>query len=178
MKFKSILLALVVAVLIPAAALADTGNSADKANGARSCQALKASLGATFNATYGTNASKSNAFGKCVSTWARAEHQNRHEANAACTAEKADANFAASHGGKTFEQVYGAGKKGANAMRRCANAKRESGSAQDRVKTENAAKKCKTERKTLGDTAFTAKYGTNADKTNAFGKCVSKLAQA
>jgi hypothetical protein len=42
---------------------------------------------------------------------------------------------------------------------------------------QNAAKKCKAERQ-LGETAFKAKYGTNANKANAFGKCVSKLSKA
>lgn len=41
----------------------------------------------------------------------------------------------------------------------------------------NAAKKCKAERLSMGVDAFRAKHGTNANKTNAFGKCVSKLAK-
>ena len=40
----------------------------------------------------------------------------------------------------------------------------------------NAAKACKAER-ALGAQAFKDKYGTNANKANAFGKCVSKLAK-
>ena len=44
----------------------------------------------------------------------------------------------------------------------------------------NAAKACKAERGTTVQmiAAFKAKYGTNANKANAFGKCVSKLAKA
>ena len=43
----------------------------------------------------------------------------------------------------------------------------------------NAAKECKAERGTTDATreAFAAKYGTNANKKNAFGKCVSKQAK-
>ena len=41
----------------------------------------------------------------------------------------------------------------------------------------NAAKTCKAERETLGVQAFKEKYGTNANKANSFGKCVSKLAK-
>ena len=37
----------------------------------------------------------------------------------------------------------------------------------------NAAKACKAERESLGLQAFKDKYGTNANKANAFGKCVS-----
>jgi hypothetical protein len=42
----------------------------------------------------------------------------------------------------------------------------------------NAAKECKAERGTTDATreAFVAKYGTNGNKKNAFGKCVSKRA--
>ena len=43
---------------------------------------------------------------------------------------------------------------------------------------ENAAKTCKAERVKLGVDAFKARYGTNPNKANAFGKCVSKLAKA
>jgi hypothetical protein len=178
MKLKALLSILAVAAILPVAALANNATSADKANGARTCQALKLSLGATFAATYGTNADKSNAFGKCVSAWTRAEHQNRHEAEAACKAEQADAGFAAAHDGKTFAQFYGTGKSGANALNRCIQAKRAAESAEDKAAVVNAARKCKAERKTLGLEAFKAQYGTNADKSNAFGKCVSKLASA
>ena len=174
MKLRALIGAVAVAALLPVTALADPAESADKANGARACQALKASLGAaTFATTYGTNASKSNAMGKCVSAWTRAEHRNRHEAEAACKAEEADAGFAAAHDGKTFAQYYGVGKSGRNALQRCIQAKRSAESTADRRATVKAAKQCKAERRTLGAAAFTAKYGTRA---NAFGKCVSKLA--
>jgi ABC-type microcin C transport system permease subunit YejB len=43
----------------------------------------------------------------------------------------------------------------------------------------NAAKKCKAERGTTEQSiaAFKAKYGTNGNKANAFGKCVSALSK-
>jgi hypothetical protein len=41
----------------------------------------------------------------------------------------------------------------------------------------NAAKECKAERQ-ADPTAFADKYGTNANKRNAFGKCVSQKAKA
>jgi len=179
MKLKALVAALAVAAILPVAALADEASPSDKANGARSCQALKASLGAvTFASSYGTNADSSNAFGKCVSRWTQAEHRNRHAAATACKAEEADANFAASHDGKSFAQVYGSGKKGANAMSRCLQAKRAAESAADKQAVVNAARACKAERKAMGADPFKAKYGTGADKSNAFGKCVSKLAAA
>lgn len=178
MTLKTMLAAVAVAALVPAAALADPAEPSDKANGARACQQLRTSLGVdTFKQTYGTNADRSNAFGKCVSGWTRAEHQNRHEAELACKAEQADAGFAASHDGKTFAQFYGLGKKGANALQRCINAKRSAETASEVRATRSAARGCKAERRTDA-AAFRAKYGTNASKSNAFGKCVSALAEA
>jgi len=179
MRLKALFAALAVAAILPVAALADEASPSDKANGARSCQTLKTALGeAIFKSTYGTNADKSNAFGKCVSKWTQAEHQNRHAAQAACKAEQADAGFAAAHEGKTFAQFYGAGKQGANALNRCIQSKRVAESAEDKQAVANAARKCKAERKSMGDAPFKAKYGTTADKSNAFGRCVSKLASA
>ena len=172
MKLKALMAALAVAAILPVAASADTASAADKANGARACQALKTSLGASFAATYGTNADKSNAFGKCVAKWTQTEHQNRN------AAEQADAAFAASHGGKSFAQFYGDGKKGANALNRCVQAKQASARAAAKAAVVKASRSCRAERGSMGAAAFNAKYGTNADKSNAFGKCVSKLAAA
>ena len=178
MKLKALMAALAVAAVLPMAASADTVSPSDKANGARACQALKASLGASFASTYGTNADKSNAFGKCVSRWTQAEHQNRHEAEAACKTEQADAAFPASHDGKSFAQFYGSGKKGANALNQCIQSTRADASTAERAAVAKAARSCKAERASMGAAPFKAKYGTNADKSNAFGKCVSKLAAA
>jgi hypothetical protein len=176
-KLKTLIAACLAAAVVPVSAVADPAESSDKANGARVCQALKTSMGATFNTTYGTNADKSNAMGKCVSAWTQAAHQNRHAAETACAAEQADPNFAAAHGGKTFAQFYGVGKKGANALQRCIHAKLHAATTAQQQATLKAAKKCKAER-AANPTAFKATHGTNADKSNAFGKCVSKLAKA
>jgi len=180
MKLKVLFGALAVAAILPVAALADPASASDKANGARACQALRAAaptgLGeALFKATYGTNADKSNAMGKCVSAWTQTVHQNRHAAETACKAEQADAGFAAAHGGKTFAQFYGVGKQGANALNRCIQSKQAAASAADKQDVVKAAKTCKAQRKSMGDAAFKALYG---GTSNAFGKCVSKLASA
>ena len=42
----------------------------------------------------------------------------------------------------------------------------------------NAAKYCKAVRESKGVEAFRTAYGTNANKKNAFGKCVSQTAKA
>jgi len=38
----------------------------------------------------------------------------------------------------------------------------------------NAAEFCKAEREFLGDRAFAEAYGTNGNRANAYGKCVSR----
>ena len=177
MKLKSLFAGLLVATLVPAAALAQTPPApVDKANAVRECKALLASLGEdTFKATYGTNANKANAMGKCVSAKSRAEHQNRRDAAAACTLEQQDSGFAATHGNKTFVEYYGKGKKGTNALQQCIRSKHKAARTEDRADTVNAARKCKAERVSIGETAFAVAYGTNAGNSNAFGKCVAKL---
>ena len=42
----------------------------------------------------------------------------------------------------------------------------------------SAQQQCAAERTAMGSDAFKALYGTNGNKSNAFGKCVSKRAQA
>lgn len=175
MNLRFLTVAVALAALLPAAALAAPVTGPDRQNAARSCKALQTSLGAaTFKETYGTNADKSNAFGQCVAKMAREVAENRVSAQKACAAERADANFAASHDGKTFAQYYGTGKAGANAFGRCVSGKAARASAQDRRDVQSAARRCKAERSSIGAAAFAAKYGTRA---NAFGKCVTKLAQ-
>jgi len=176
MKLSALLIALALAALVSGTARAETPTPAETANAARACHKLYTDLGeAIFRDTYGTNANRSNAFGKCVSAWTRKEHQSRNAAEAACAAEQADPGFAAAHGGKTFAQFYGAGPKGAGAMPRCINARRTAATAGDVAETENAAKKCKAERKRIGTAAFKAAHGANANGSNAFARCVVKL---
>jgi hypothetical protein len=131
-----------------------------------------------FRMTYGTNKTKRNAFGKCVSkrTHATSEAATEAKQNASktCTAEET-ADPAA------FKTKYGTGKHGANAHGKCVSqtAKSETAKAVDHGVDADvkAAKACKTERK-ADPAAFRAKYGTNENKRNAFGKCVSKQAKA
>jgi hypothetical protein len=180
MKLKALFAALAVAAILPVAALADPASASDKANGARACQALRApapaGLGeANFKATYGTNADKSNAMGKCVSTWTQTVHQNRHAAETACKAEQADTTFATTHDGKTFARFYGGGTSAVSALNRCIQSKQAAASAADKQDVVKAAKACNAERKSIGAVEFKAKYG---GTSNAFGKCVSKLASA
>lgn len=173
---KLFIAAALAAVAVPAAAAATPGNGTPTPS--QVCRAERTALGtATFKATYGTNKNRSNAFGKCVS---RHTHQQATDAtNAAkqCRAEQQDANFAATHDGKTFAQFYGTNPNGKNAFGKCVSAKAKTAANERKAAEVSAAKDCRTERN-LGATAFKAKYGTNPNKSNAFGKCVSAKAKA
>jgi len=83
-----------------------------------------------------------------------------------------------------FKAKYGTNANKANAFGKCVSSKSKAKAEDDDENEANeskaeeaAAKKCKAER-SLGADAFKAKYGTNANKANAFGKCVSKLSKA
>jgi hypothetical protein len=178
MKRRVLIAVLLGAFIAPAAALAGTPPGPDRENAARACKALRTSMGADlFRQSYGTAQSNHrNAFGKCVSRWTRTERLARLSALTSCDAERNDPNFAATHGGKTFQQFYGTGPRGSNAFGKCVSSKAKSASAEERQDVLNAARQCRSERRTMGVDAFRAQYGKNGNDRNAFGKCVSKLA--
>ncbi len=160
----------------PAGAIAEDAPATPKENAAKTCKALRTASGeANFKTAFGTNKSKSNAFGKCVSKQAKVEEAAATKAKSTCKTEQDDPNFAAGHGGKTFEQFYGTNKNGKNAYGKCVSAQAKASSAEETETKVKAAKTCKTELKEIGRKAFVAKYG---GKANAFGKCISAEAKA
>jgi hypothetical protein len=175
---KSLLLVAVCALLIPVAALADDSTPSPSAVASSMCKQLQTTMGATFAATYGTNGSKANAFGKCVSKNAAAAQQDVSNAAKTCKAQQADAGFAAAHGGKTFDQFYGtnAGKgkgAGSNAFGKCVSALAKQSSQAQTTAVVSAAKACKSAMKS-DPSGFATKYG---KAKNAFGKCVAATAK-
>jgi hypothetical protein len=106
------------------------------ANAAKACKAEQADAnfaaghgGKSFAEYYGGNdkakgaGADKNAFGKCVSAKAKegTAAQQSAQLNAAkqCKAQRADAGFAAAHGGKTFAQYYGKNGNLRNAFGKC-----------------------------------------------------------
>ncbi len=168
---KFMLLLSLVALAAPIAAFADNAPSpAQTAN--QICAAAKAQMGATpFAQAYGTNASKSNAFGKCVSKNAKNGQQAVTNASKSCTTQQADPNFATNHGGKTFDQFYGGTGKGSskNAFGKCVSQAVQSSVAATGKASAAALKSCKASMK-ADKTAFATLYGTGKD---ALGKCVA-----
>jgi len=178
--------ALAAALAMPAGAVADgdqAPSQTDTKNAAKYCKALKKGAGAeNFKKLFG---GKKNAFGKCVSQTARKnaaedekqEQEAKQNASQQCRAERqADP--------QAFADKYGTNKNKKNAFGKCvsqqARENKQKADEKDKAEDEaklNAAKKCKAERKD-DPAAFADKYGTNRNKRNAFGKCVSQTARA
>ena len=87
---------------------------------------------------------------------------------------------------QAFNEKYGTNGNKKNAFGKCvsqkAKAKEKAADAEDQQEAtefKNAAKECDAERGDTDETrlAFNEKYGTNANKKNAFGKCVSQKAR-
>ena len=155
---------------VPAVVSANHLQPSDFKNAAKFCKAVREEVGSsTFKQTYGTNHNRSNAFGKCVSRQARVEDQNQSNAAKDCKAERALDPAA-------FDAKYGTNKNNKNAFGRCVSQKAKALSQDQEDATVNAAKTCRAER-ALDSDAFRNKYGTNHNKRNAFGKCVSKHAR-
>jgi len=156
---------------LPAIAFAEDA-PAQKSAG-QLCQEQKRAMGDTaFKALYGTNSNKSNAFGNCVSKQNAQSAENRQNAAKACSDERKTL------GEQPFRDKYGKNDNKANAFGKCVSLKAQAETADEQAATIKAAKTCKAERKAMGDRAFKTKYGTNPNKSNAFGKCVAKLASA
>jgi hypothetical protein len=179
MRMRKYLMILGVATLmVPVAALAVEPVSPEASTGpAEACRTERGVMGPDgFKQLYGTNKNKSNAFGKCVSKKAKQVTVAQSNAAKQCRAEQESSDFAATHGDKTFEQFYGTNKNGSNAFGKCVSAKAKETVEASNAVVLNAAKRCKTERAS-DRAAFKTKYGTNKKKSNAYGKCVSKLAR-
>lgn len=168
---------------VPATATAKPSGE-DRSNAAQECRAERGDSDATreaFRQRYGTNTNKRNAFGKCVSQRSRSEERQRERArdNAAqtCKAERS-----ADRDG--FAEKYGTNANKRNAFGKCVSqqARKDEDEADERdaqriAVRKTAARDCAAERREDGD-AFAEKYGTNANKRNAFGKCVSRGARS
>jgi len=163
---KLIFLAVTAFLALPALAVAGSPPSpASQAAAVKQCTTERNASPAAFKLLYGTPPNRSNAFGKCVSKLAQQNEQEHSNAAAQCRTERSSDPTA-------FATTYGTGSKHRNAFGNCVSKKAKAAAAARVEATVNAAKSCWTERK-AGLAAFKTRYGTNADKSNAFGKCVS-----
>jgi hypothetical protein len=134
--------------------------------------------GKTFTQYYGTGPGGKNAFGNCVSHVAgassKAEQSGRLNPARTCRAIRAQL------GNAIFDQTYGKNANDRNAFGKCVSATAKS-QGQSEI---SASASCKSQQSdpdfaaNHGGMTFAQYYGTNADDSNAFGKCVSSTAKA
>jgi hypothetical protein len=164
------------------AALADSGNSTPNPNqvAAQECTAQLHVMGAkAFKALYAKPAMKT-----CQAQHGKSAGNTVNNAAQQCKAEQADPSFATSHNGMTFDQFYGTNINDQNSFGKCVSSKVQATEAQEQENLQNAAQECRAERSdpsfatSHGGKSFTDFYGTNHNKRNAFGKCVSGKAKA
>ena len=121
-----------------------------------------------FRLLYAQGGSPKAAMDTCLTKLVQVSSTQAKNAAMACKAER-------QLGVQAFNDKYGTNPNKRNAFGKCVSMKATQSANTQQQATENAAKTCMAERQ-LGVQAFNDKYGTNANKRNAFGKCVSKLA--
>ena len=181
---KTFLIAVIGAavLVLPAGAVAKPDH-ADKRAAIKQCKAERGKTKATHKAFK----AKYHSFRRCVRQNAAEEHAEKQAAlkNAAkqCKAERADPDFAASHDGKSFKEVYGNFGKCVSTKAHEQKKAEDQDDAQEVQAFKNAAKQCAAERSDPGfptthdGKSFEDFYGSNRNKRNAFGKCVSSKTQ-
>jgi hypothetical protein len=130
---------------------------------AQACKAQRNAIGnEAFRLLYAPTGKPKAAMDACLGRQAVLASTEEKNAAKECKAERA-ADKAA------FETKYATFGK-------CVSSKAKEGVAEAQQSTLNAAKNCKAER-AANPAAFETTHGTNTNKKNAFGKCVSKLAK-
>jgi hypothetical protein len=162
-------------------AVAAKPTKADKREAQKECRDERGTTDATreaFDAKYRN-------FGACVSQKAREAKAERKQAKSNAARECRDERGDTAESREAFRAKYGTNANGRNAFGKCvsqkAKANRAEEDAEDAEEAEerkNAAEECDAERGETAESrkAFEDKYGTNANKRNAFGKCVSQKA--
>ena len=180
MKKFTLVAGLALILVVPATSVAKpTPNRGDKRAAAKECKTLRGQTDATREA-FGT---QFRTFGACVKAHAADEAKDEQSAH---TNAARDCRTERSADAAAFMDKYGTNGNKHNAFGKCvsekAKAKEKAADAEDQQEAtefKNAAKTCDDER---GDTdtsrdAFKLQYGTNANGSNAFGKCVSQKAK-
>ena len=164
-----------VAFAAPAGTAVAKTSKADKQEAKKECRAERGTTAAereAFKAKWG-------GFGHCLHQTAREAKAERKAAKSSATKDCRDERKADE---QAFQDKYGTNHNKKNAFGKCvsqkAKAKEKKQDKKDAAEAEtekNAAQECDTER-SADEKAFDDKYGTNHNKKNAFGKCVSQKA--
>jgi hypothetical protein len=161
----------ITALLCVAAPVALAVPPADKA-ASKFCKAQRNAIGmAAFRLLHAPTGTPKAAMDACLAQQVQLVVTETKNAAKACKAERGSTQATRT----AFETKYGTNENKKNAFGKCVSSTASAGVAEERQEIVNAAKECKTERGTTQATrtAFDARYGTNDNKRNAFGKCVS-----
>ena len=160
------------AFALPAGTATAKTSKADKREAQKECRALRGDDAATreaFKAEWGN-------FGRCINAKAKEAKAERKAAKRNAARDCRDERTADA---AAFKETYGTNGNKSNAFGKCVSAKakakrdeQDEEDADEAAEHSNAAKDCDTER-AADAKAFSEKYGTNGNKKNAFGKCVS-----
>jgi hypothetical protein len=164
---------LLLCVGVPAAfAVPPAGQDASRA-----CKAQRNAVGmSTFRLQYAPAGSPKAAMDACLVQQVQLVTTEEKNAAKACKAERGTTPASK----EAFDETHGTNANKKNAFGKCVSSKAADEVAEVQQATLNAAKACKAERGTTPATRaeFDAEHGTNANKKNAFGKCVSKAVKA
>jgi hypothetical protein len=176
MRRVLIITAALVAFAATTGTAAASTSKADKREAKQECRAERGTTDATreaFKAKYG-------GFGHCLHQEAREAKAERKAAHRHAVKDCRDERGDTDESVAAFREKYGTNTNKKNAFGKCvsqsAKAEREDQDQEDAAEaadTKNAAQECDTER-SADRKAFEDKYGTNHNKKNAFGKCVSQ----
>jgi hypothetical protein len=156
---------LMVVLALPAGAVAKPTKQ-DKRNAAQECKLLR---GTTDESREAFKASYRN-LGACVSEKTREQARERRQAKRSASVDCRDERKQDS---AAFAGHYRNFGKCVSSKARKELAAEDAADRAEIAETKNAAKECGAERDSIGDEPFAEKYGTNHNKRNAFGKCVS-----
>jgi hypothetical protein len=134
------------------------------------CKEQRRKMGmSAFRSLYAPTGTPKSAFDACLTTVSAQVTTSFKNAAKECKALRDQDPVA-------FKTHWGTNANGANAFGKCVSSKAHESTEEQQDATLNAAKQCKAER-AKDPAAFKANWGTNHNKSNAFGKCVSKLAK-
>jgi hypothetical protein len=180
MKKITLVAGLALILVVPATSVAKpTPDRADKRAAKSECNMFRGHSGITREAFL----TKYQSFKACVKARASDEAKEEQSALKNAAQQCREERGTTPESREAFNEQYGTNGNKRNAFGKCvsqkAKAKEKAADAEDQQEAtefKNAAKECDAER---GDTeeslaAFKEQYGTNANKSNAFGKCVSQ----
>lgn len=156
---------LMLVLALPAGAVAKPTKQ-DKRNAAQECKLLR---GTTDESHEAFRASYKN-LGACVSEKAREQAHERRQAKRTASSDCRDER---KQDPPAFAEHYRNFGKCVSSKARKELATVDKADRAEIAEAKNAAKECGAERDSIGDDPFADKYGTNHNKRNAFGKCVS-----